>query len=58
MKLTIKELAAHLHVSVETVRLWKRQRVIPYVQVKHVILFDLDKVERALSKYERKEAGV
>jgi hypothetical protein len=36
-----------------TVREWMRLRIIPYIQVRHVILFDPQKVREALSRFER-----
>jgi hypothetical protein len=58
MKLDIKQLAEHENVSPDTIRLWMRQGIIPYTQVKHVIRFDLAKVQKALEKFERKGVGV
>jgi excisionase family DNA binding protein len=54
-KIGVKQLAKELSVSIGTIRRWKRMKIIPYVQIGHVILFDLAKVEKALQKFERKE---
>jgi excisionase family DNA binding protein len=54
MRLNRKQLANILGVSVETIRNWEEQKLIPYLQIGHVIRFDLDKVEKALDKFERK----
>jgi excisionase family DNA binding protein len=54
MKLSRKQLAKILGVSVDTIRNWEEQKIIPYLQVGHVIRFDLAKVEKALEKFERK----
>jgi excisionase family DNA binding protein len=54
MKLNRKQLAEIQNVSVETVRNWEERGIIPYTQVGHVIRFDLQKVERALERFERK----
>jgi excisionase family DNA binding protein len=54
MRLNRKQLANILGVSVKTIRNWEEQKLIPYLQIGHVIRFDLDKVEKALDKFERK----
>ena len=56
MKLSRKQLAEILSVSVDTIRHWEKARVIPYLRIKHVIRFDLAKVERALEQFEREAA--
>jgi excisionase family DNA binding protein len=55
-KLTRKQLAEALNVCVDTIRNWEEAKVIPYIQVKNVIRFDLAKVEKALEAFERKAA--
>lgn len=52
-KLTRKQLAEALNVSVETIINWQEKRVIPFLQVGYVVRFDLAKVEKALQKFER-----
>jgi excisionase family DNA binding protein len=56
VKLSRKQLAKILGVSVDTIRNWEERKIIPYLQIGHVIRFDLGKVERALEKFERKVA--
>lgn len=53
-KITRKQLAELQGVSVETVRNWEREKIIPFIKVGNVIRFDLEKVEKALEKFERK----
>jgi excisionase family DNA binding protein len=57
MNVDRRELAAHLKVSIDTVRKWERMGLIPRIKIGHVIRFNLAKVEAALEKLERK-AGV
>jgi excisionase family DNA binding protein len=52
-KLNRKQLAEALNVSVETIRRWETARIIPRLQIGHVIRFDLVKVEKALEQFER-----
>jgi excisionase family DNA binding protein len=52
-KLTRKQLAETLNVSIETIINWQERGVIPYLQVGYVVRFDLAKVEKALAKFER-----
>jgi excisionase family DNA binding protein len=56
-KLTRKQLAEAENVSVETVINWEERGVIPSLKIGHVIRFDLAKVEKALARFERKEAA-
>jgi excisionase family DNA binding protein len=49
------ELAKALHVSDRLIRKWQADKVIPYVKIGRVTLFDEDKVLAALAKFERKE---
>jgi hypothetical protein len=49
-------MAALLDVNPRTLRKWRYQRIVPWEQVGHVILFDPDAVLAALGKYERKPA--
>ena len=56
MKITRKQLAATQGVSVETIRNWERKKLIPKLKIGNVIRFDLEKVEKALAKFERTAA--
>lgn len=51
-----KQLAEHLGVSLDTIRTWQRHRLIPFFKVKNVVRFNLERVEKALQKFEREEA--
>jgi hypothetical protein len=53
-----KALAAEIEVSERVVYDWMAKRLIPYIKVGRVILFDRGKVLTALNKFERKEASV
>ena len=51
------ELAKALHVSDRLIRKWQADRVIPYIKIGRLTLFDVDKVMAALERFERKEAA-
>lgn len=51
------ELAKALHVSDRLIRKWQAERVIPYIKIGRLILFDVDKVMAALERFERKGAA-
>jgi excisionase family DNA binding protein len=49
-----KALAELLNVSERTIRNWQERRIIPFIKIGRVILFDPEKVSVALGQYERK----
>ena len=49
-----KDLAALLSRSVRTIQYWMKRGIIPFYKIGGTILFDPDKVFRALQKFERK----
>jgi excisionase family DNA binding protein len=51
-----KELAEKLHVSERCLRNWQERRIIPFVKIGRVVLFDIEKVMIALERFERKAA--
>jgi hypothetical protein len=51
--LTEIEMAARLSVTPRTLRNWRSQRLVPFIKVRKVILFDPAKVLAALEKFER-----
>ena len=53
MKVNRKQLAVIQGVSVETIRNWEKANLIPRLKIGHVIRFDVEKVEKALAKFER-----
>jgi excisionase family DNA binding protein len=52
-----KELAEALHVSERCVRNWQERRIIPFVKIGRVVLFDFEKVMSSLERFERKAAA-
>jgi excisionase family DNA binding protein len=52
-----KELAEALHVSERCVRNWQERRIIPFVKIGRVVLFDIEKVMSSLERFERKAAA-
>jgi hypothetical protein len=50
-----RQYAAARGISSFTVRLWIRDRVIPYMKIKHLILIDPVKADAALEKFERNQ---
>ena len=51
--LTEIQMAERLSVTPRTLRNWRSQRVVPYLKIRKVILFDPAKVIAALEKFER-----
>ncbi len=51
-----KQLAEALHVSDRCIRNWRERRVIPFIKVGRVVLFDMEKVMSSLERFERKAA--
>jgi excisionase family DNA binding protein len=49
------EQAAVLQVSKTTLREWRRRKIIPFVKVGRVVLYDPQRVQEALRRFERKE---
>jgi DNA-binding transcriptional MerR regulator len=54
--LTEMEMAARLSVTPRTLRNWRSKRLVPFIKVRKVILFDPAKVLAALEKFERGSA--
>lgn len=52
-----KELCEFLSVSPRLVRKWQAEKIIPIIKVRTTILFDPNKVQAALERFER-NAGV
>jgi len=50
-------MARQLGVSERTLKDMVKRRVIPYIKIRRLVLFDPVKVEAALAKYERQPAG-
>jgi len=57
MTVRYKEMARQLGVSERTLKDMVKRRVIPYIKIRRLVLFDPVKVEAALAKYERQPAG-
>jgi excisionase family DNA binding protein len=52
-----KELAEALRVSERSIRNWQERRIIPFVKIGRVVLFDFEKVMSSLERFERKAAA-
>lgn len=48
-----KPCADAISVSVRTLRYWRRRRVIPFLKVGALVMYDLDEVLEALKSYKR-----
>ena len=46
-----------MHVSERCVRNWQERRIIPFVKIGRVVLFDFEKVMSSLERFERKAAA-
>lgn len=46
-----KQLSAALTVSERTIDSWKRDRLIPFIKVGHIVRFDLTAVRQALERH-------
>jgi hypothetical protein len=51
------ELAKLLGVSPRTLREWRTRRLVPFLKINRVILFDPERVQGALKKFERMEVA-
>lgn len=51
--LTTEQLAEQLSVGKRTIRQWMTDGRIPYLKIGRAVRFDPEKVETALSRYER-----
>ena len=54
MYLRYPAMAAELGVSLRTLKGWVAARLVPYVKVKRLVLFEPPKVKAALERLERK----
>jgi excisionase family DNA binding protein len=52
--LRYKDLSEELGISLRTLKSWVAARLIPYVKVNRLVLFEREKVKAALQKLERK----
>jgi excisionase family DNA binding protein len=52
-----KELAEALHVSERCIRNWQERKIVPFIKIGRVVLFEIDKVMSALERFERKAAA-
>lgn len=50
------ELAEMLSVCQRTLRLWRDKRLIPFLKINRVVMYDVERVREALTRFERKEA--
>jgi excisionase family DNA binding protein len=53
-KVKPREMAAQLGISARTLRDWQAQRIIPFIKIHQTVLFEPEKVQAALEKFERK----
>jgi hypothetical protein len=60
MKKLIREpqQAKMLGISERTLRTLRAQRLVPFVKINRIVLYDPDRVIAALERFERKEVGV
>jgi excisionase family DNA binding protein len=54
MYLRYPDMAAELGISLRTLKGWVADRLVPYVKVKRLVLFEPAKVKAALERLERK----
>jgi DNA-binding transcriptional MerR regulator len=52
------EQAKLLGMSQRTLRSLRAQRLVPFVKINRIVLYDPDRVIAALERFERKELGV
>jgi excisionase family DNA binding protein len=57
MHLRYKDMAKRLGISERTLKTWTSKRLIPFIKVQRLVLFDPAKVESALSRFERTQRG-
>ena len=57
MHLRYKDMAKELGISERLLKDWVSRRLVPFIKVRRLVLFDPVKVEAALSKFERSQRG-
>ena len=50
-----KEQAEKLGISLRTLEWWQEAKLVPFIKIGKVILFDPEAVDKALRRFERKE---
>lgn len=53
-----KKCADAVSVSVRTLRYWRRRRIIPFLKVGALVMYDLDEVLQALKTYKRESINL
>jgi excisionase family DNA binding protein len=53
-KFRSKEMAEQLGVSLRTLRHWQASGFIPFIKIRQTILFEAEKVQAALERFEQK----
>lgn len=57
MHLRYKDMARELGISERLLKDWVSKRLVPFIKVRRLVLFDPVKVEVALSRFERSQRG-
>jgi hypothetical protein len=55
MHLRYKDMARELGISERLLKDWVSKRLVPFIKIRRLVLFDPGKVEAALAKFERSE---
>jgi hypothetical protein len=51
------ELAKELRVSQRTLREWRAMRLVPFFKINRLVVYDPERVRKALERFERKEVS-
>jgi excisionase family DNA binding protein len=57
MHLRYKDMAKELGISERLLKDWVSKRLVPFIKIRRLVLFDPAKVEAALTKFERSQRG-
>jgi hypothetical protein len=57
MHLRYKDMAKELGISERLLKDWVSKRLVPFIKIRRLVLFDPAKVAAALSKFERSQRG-
>lgn len=52
------ELAKMLGISQRTLRSWREMRLVPFLKINRLVMYDPERVKEVIQRFERKEVAV